>query len=66
MKIDKVQFDLTVRPLYFHSKYTMLSSDDNINWQYLLVFKGKLSKNSWVQCTEFMNKFIKPVHPIPI
>ena len=39
IKVDKVQF-------YFHTKFTMLSND-NIDWQFLLVLRGKLGKNSW-------------------
>ena len=33
--------------LYFHTKFTMLSNDENIDWQCLLVSRGELSKNPY-------------------
>ena len=66
IKVDKVSFDLRVRSLYFHIKFTMtilignacLFSEENL--ARILGFKGVCNaQNLWMT-------FIKPVHPIPI
>ena len=66
IKVDKVSFDLRVRLLYFHTKFTMtilignacLFSEENL--ARILGFKGVCNaQNLWTI-------FIKPVHPIPI